>query len=283
VSVSKSIPERDSPLELKHHFEQYARDLCDLVVQGQSNEEELRAASAQLGVYAADLRRLVLNGQRGNDVMEQACLTLLETLLTFSVRRDEVALRHASATERYAALFARELDMPAAEEARVGRAARLHDIGKVLLPDALLAKRADLDASERGTLRDHCTIGAALAKLLPSRDLQLIGEAIYCHHESWDGSGYPRGLVGDEIPLVARIVKIADVYDTLRDSRSYKSAHSHADACRAILEGNEHVKPEHFDPRLLERFSDQQQWLETLSSHQGSPALRGGAAPEPPG
>jgi HD-GYP domain-containing protein (c-di-GMP phosphodiesterase class II) len=255
--------------DVQESFEQYTRDLCDRIAQGRSNEDELRAASAQLGIYAADLRRLGQEGQRQIGVVEQSCVELLEVLLCASLRHEEAALRHANATERYAMFFARELGLPDAEEERIGRAARLHDAGKIALSEALLGKRGPLDAGERRALREHCSPGAALAKADASRELQQIGDAIRCHHESWDGSGYPRGLAGDDIPLVARIVKLADVYDTLRDARSYKLALSHAEACRIILEGDERVKPQHFDPRLLERFSDLQQTLEALSGGPG--------------
>jgi putative nucleotidyltransferase with HDIG domain len=268
-NASKPPPARTPRADLQENFEQYARQLVDLIAEGRSNEDELRAASAQLGVYAADLRRLVQEGQRGVDVVEQSCVELLESLLCAGLRCDESALRHANATERYAMLLARELGMSEVEETRIGRAGRLHDIGKIALPERLLGKDAALDAEERDSLREHCVPGAPLSRATASRELQLIGDAIRCHHENWDGSGYPQGLARDEIPLVARIVRLADVYDTLRDARSYKPALSHAEACRVILEGDDRIQPAHFDPRLLERFSDLQQKLEALSSGEG--------------
>ncbi len=268
-NVSKPPPARASRGDLQENFEQYAQELCERVAQGRSNEDELRAASAQLGAYAADLRRLVQEGQRGIDGVAESCVELLECLLCATLRSDDSALRHANATERYAILLARELGMSDVEEARVGRAARLHDVGKIALPAALLGKRGALDAAERSALGEHCAPGEALAKASASRELQLIGDSIRCHHENWDGSGDPRGLAGDEIPLVARIVKLADVYDTLREPRCYKRALTHAEACRVILEGDDRVKPEHFDPRLIELFSDLQQRLEALCTGGG--------------
>jgi putative two-component system response regulator len=256
--------------ELQENFLQYARDLSQLITQGRSNESELRAASAQLGVYAADLRLLVQQGQRGVATLEKIYIELLDHLLIASVLREESALRHATATERYSVFFARALGMPQAEETRIARAARLHDVGKVLISDAVLSKRGALDAAERSALAAHASPGATLASALPSRDIQLIGDAIHAHHENWDGSGYPRGLAGDRIPLVARIVKLADVYDTLRDTRCYKAPLSHEEACRAILEGSAHARPEHFDPRLLDRLRDLQERLEALVSGEGS-------------
>ena len=264
-NASKPPPARVPRADVQENFDQYTRQLCDLIAEGRSNEDELRAASAQLGIYAADLRRMVQEEQRGIDVVEQACVELLESLLCASLARDEDALRHANATERYAMLIARELGMGDVEEARIGRAARLHDVGKIALPEALLQKRGALDAAERTALREHCAPGVALAKASASRDLQLIGDAIRCHHENWDGSGYAHGLAREEIPLVARIVKLADVYDTLREARCYKPALSHGEACRIILEGDARVKPQHFDPRLLERFGTLQRGLQELS------------------
>jgi putative two-component system response regulator len=117
----------------------------------------------------------------------------------------------------------------------------------------LLLKRGPLSAEERSAIEAHCQLADAVAGT-PSELLSVIADVMAHHHEHWDGSGYPKGLAGDAIPLCARIVALADVYDTLRTSYRYKSTQSHAAACRAILQGDARVSPAHFDPSLLDAF-----------------------------
>ena len=98
----------------------------------------------------------------------------------------------------------------------------MHDVGKIGIPDAVLRKPGPLDADEWATMRRHPEIGAEIIGEHPSGVLQLAREIALAHHEKWDGSGYPRGLAGEAIPLSARIVAIADVFDALTTRRPYK-------------------------------------------------------------
>jgi PAS domain S-box-containing protein len=135
------------------------------------------------------------------------------------------------------------------------RSSVLHDIGKVGLPDSVVLCASDYTFEQREHMKQHTLIGGkalqdAVKKLGIESFLTLGMEIAYYHHERWDGSGYPFGLRGDEIPLSARIVAVADVYDALTSPRPYRKAMSHDDACGVVVEG----ASEFFDPELVLAF-----------------------------
>ena len=129
-------------------------------------------------------------------------------------------------------------------------AAPMHDVGKIGIPDAVLRKPGPLDASEWDTMRRHPEIGAEIIGQHPSGVLQLAREIALAHHEKWDGSGYPNGLAGEAIPLSARIVAVADVFDALTTRRPYKEPWP-------VQEAMDHITAQagkHFDPALVALF-----------------------------
>jgi putative two-component system response regulator len=131
----------------------------------------------------------------------------------------------------------------------------LHDIGKVGIPDAVLRKPGRLNAAEFEIMKTHTTLGAetldaALARFPEARFLHVARNIAAAHHERWDGSGYPLGIAGEQIPLCARVVALADVYDALTTRRCYKEAYSHLVA-RSIIETD---SGKHFDPRVVAAF-----------------------------
>ena len=125
--------------------------------------------------------------------------------------------------------------------------AAIHDIGKIGTPDYILQKKGKLTDVEWGVMRDH-TINGTL--ILANYPIPMAKEITLSHHEKWDGSGYPYKLAGEMIPLSARIVAIADVYDALRMKRSYKAGVSHKETVECILQGS----GSHFDPSIIEVF-----------------------------
>ena len=136
------------------------------------------------------------------------------------------------------------------------KSAPLHDIGKVGIPDRILHKPGRYEAEEFEIMKNHPTLGRdALVKAQetlgqPIEFLEIAKEIVYSHHEKWDGTGYPQGLAGDQIPISARLMALADVYDALVCRRIYKSGMSHLHASKIIVEG----RGKHFDPDIVDAF-----------------------------
>ncbi len=177
--------------------------------------------------------------------------------------RDEGTGAHLERIREYARRLAEEM----AENSRykdiitqefiddIYQSSILHDIGKVGIPDAILLKPGKLNTEEFEVIKRHATLGGdairAIESRIVGRSFLFLGREIaYHHHEKWDGSGYPRGLKGDEIPLAARIVALADVYDALTTKRFYKEAYSHEKSKQIILD----LKNSHFDPEIIDTF-----------------------------
>lgn len=174
--------------------------------------------------------------------------------------RDAETGEHLERISEYSSMLARQLakrrsDIDRQYIQRLGLASSLHDIGKVGIRDDILLKPGKLTADERKIMQTHATIGAqclaAIQHRLGDDDfLDMAGEIAAAHHERWDGGGYPYGLKGDEIPLAARIVAVADVYDALTTHRCYKRALSHEEASALILAGS----GTQFDPEVVDAF-----------------------------
>jgi putative two-component system response regulator len=184
-------------------------------------------------------------------------------LATLAESRDDITGRHIKRTQTFCRLLATALidnpryagtvDLAYADD--IYSAAPLHDIGKVAIPDSILLKPGKLTSEEFVIMKKHAETGAMTLKVVqeryPKNAFLAMGIAIaQSHHEKWDGSGYPDGLRGEDIPLCARIMAVADVYDALRSKRTYKEAFSHEKACEIIREG----AGQHFDPDLIAEF-----------------------------
>jgi response regulator RpfG family c-di-GMP phosphodiesterase len=172
-----------------------------------------------------------------------------------------------------------QLDTRWVEQLRV--AAPLHDIGKVGLPDSVLKKPGRLTDEEREVMQAHPRIGAEALQAIEGRQgsdrlLRLGAEIAAAHHERWDGKGYPAGLRGADIPLAARIVAVADVYDALTSERVYKPPLSHAEARSIIENGN----GTHFDPDVVSAFRAQDALFDQIRQRmRENPAASVGATP----
>lgn len=168
--------------------------------------------------------------------------------------KDENTGQHVIRMSHYARILGLQAGMEPADAEMLLHAAPMHDIGKIGIPDRILLKPGRLDAEERAVMREHCVIGARIlgehadnAPLLAmARDIALH------HHECWDGTGYPAGVAGDRIPLVARIVTIVDVFDALTSERPYKAAWP---VERALAQLRRKAGRQ-FDPQLVDRFHD---------------------------
>lgn len=169
---------------------------------------------------------------------------------------DEESAAHKERIGRFCESIARRLGLSEEEVDAVRLAASLHDVGKVGIPQEILLKAGPLTGDDYARIKAHTGIGAGILAGSASAIINAAERIAGSHHENWDGSGYPQGIAGDAIPVEGRIVRLADVYDTLRRKRPYKPARSHDEAVVAVTAGDAKTLPSHFDPQILRIFRD---------------------------
>ncbi len=216
--------------------------------------EEIRAKNVKLRERYRELERQRARIAALQDETEDAFQLSIRLLARAAEIHDEETGNHIVRVNEYSYFLARELKMPAAWCDEIRYSAQLHDVGKMSVDSAVLKKRGPLDAAEREEMDRHTVYGHRI--LAESPRLLMGAEIALCHHEKWDGTGYPNRLAGEEIPLSARIVQVADVYDALRSARPYKPAFSHERAVEIMTRGDERIDPRaHFDPKIVELFA----------------------------
>jgi putative two-component system response regulator len=202
--------------------------------------------------------RSLLKLKRHTDELENA-ETVLFTLALSVEAKDPYTNDHCERLSRCTVALGRKLGLPPEQLKALHRGGVLHDLGKIGVPDSILLKPGPLTDVERAVVREHPAIGEKICA--PLKSLRLVLPIIRHHHERWDGTGYPDGLAGEAIPLTARILQSADIYDALSTARPYKPAYSREQAC-AIM--REEAAKGWWDPNAVEA-------LITLVSNGDSP------------
>jgi putative two-component system response regulator len=182
------------------------------------------------------------------DELERAEAVLCTLALSIE-GKDPYTEGHCERLSKYSAVLAKHVGLNADEATALHRASIVHDIGKVAVPDSVLLKPSRLDSTEQAIMREHPAIGERICK--PLKSFRLVLPTIRHHHEKLNGTGYPDGLKGSKIPISARILQIADVFDALTTARPYKRAFSTEEALRTM---DDEVKKGWWDPDLFDGF-----------------------------
>jgi putative nucleotidyltransferase with HDIG domain len=192
-----------------------------------------------------------LSEQTGGSEEDGLPTAVVETVTSLALAidaKDQYTQGHSQKVSAYAVMIARALDMSPAEIEEIRLAALLHDIGKVGIPEVILNKSGPLDASEWETMKTHTELGAKI--LEPLKPMGRIRDMVRHHHEFYDGTDYPLRLEGQKIPHGARVIAIADAYDTITSERAYKRARTTEDALAEI----ERCAASQFDPEIVHVF-----------------------------
>lgn len=242
----------------------------------------IRTCQNQLRSYADDLRTAVRQRTRQ---LSRSRLEVVHCLARAAEFRDDDTGRHVVRVGHFAKLIAHHAGLPQSFVDMIGFAAQLHDVGKIGIPDSILQKPGPLTDEEFDFMRKHCDMGnrvlsashvsdrilfgtddsddesaAAIEEFWESPVSGMAASIALTHHEKWDGSGYPNGLSGEDIPLEGRITAIADVFDALSSKRPYKDAYPIERCFEILREG----RGNHFDPELLDVFLSRQDDIEQI-------------------
>jgi putative two-component system response regulator len=235
-------------------------DMTELRVR-MSSLLKMKEAQDSLKLYQANLEetvrvrtealRLAVDNlaQQQRDT-QAAHLDTVKRLAIASEYKDKDTADHIQRISDFCGLLGKLLDLSQPEVDLLIHASPMHDVGKIGIPDGILLKPGPLDAGEWEIMKSHTLIGGKILKDSYSDVLQAGEIVAMSHHEKWDGSGYPAGLSGEDIPLIGRICAVADVFDALTNARPYKEAYSNEDALDIMRKG----RGSHFDPALLDLF-----------------------------
>lgn len=228
-----------------------------LELENRAHREMLEQA---VDARTAELREAVSRLQSSEQQLRTHQETTIRRLSSMAELRDLETGRHLERMSSYCALIARRFDFDHDRIELMRIASPMHDVGKIGIPDNILLKPSTLTAEEREVMQQHTVIGYQILSGSDAELLTLAGVLAWTHHERFDGSGYPRGLIGEEIPIEGRIAAVADVFDALTSDRIYRPAFSVEEAIAMMRE----QRGAHFDPDVLDHFLDAMDKVEEI-------------------
>ncbi len=224
------------------------------VINSITNALEKKRLKLEVRNYQRNLENLVL--ERTTQIkeamlaLEGSHLDTINRLCQAAEYRDDETGHHVLRISKYCEVLARGIGFSEEDNWLLSKASPLHDIGKIGIPDSILLKPGRLTADEFEIMKKHAEIGGQILKNATSKVLQVAETVAISHHEKWDGSGYPKGLRGEQIPLMGRITAVADVFDALTMKRCYKPPFTLETSVNIITDG----RGKHFDPRIVDIF-----------------------------
>jgi len=240
--VSKPV----DPLELSARV----RNLVQLRRYRELGERRQEMLGREVEATGAELRFALANLEEAEEETRRTREEAVSLLARLVALRGDETERHITRVTRYSALLARRIGLREERCQLIEVASALHDIGKIGVPDGILTRRGHHTAEEFEVMREHTNLGHELLAGARSEMLQVAATIARTHHEQYDGSGYPRGLKGRQIPMEGRICAIADVFDSLTTRKVYKPAFPDQESLRILMAG----RGRHFDPTLLDLF-----------------------------
>jgi putative two-component system response regulator len=233
----------EKPIDLDH-LTRVVQRAHELVLLRRANRHYELGLELEVEKKTLEIRMLLSN-------LEDAYGEALECLAVAAEYKDPETGNHLRRIGEYAQLVAKELGWSKARQRLMLLAAPLHDVGKIGTPESVLLKPGKLDTDEIAIMKQHAQNGYDILSHSKHPTMVAAANIAKSHHERWDGSGYPQGIRGTQIPVEARITSLVDVYDALRSKRPYKPEFDQKKTLSIMLDGDGRTDPSHFDPELI--------------------------------
>lgn len=231
-------------------LKKYAQDLSAVYKSEKEKRKELEDSHKQLLKYADALNKANIELKERNKEIREAYIDTIHRLVLATEFREENTGEHIMRLSRFTVLLAQKTGLSDKEVQNIFYATPMHDVGKVGIPDKILLKPGKLTEEEFECMKTHTTIGAKILSDSKADIMQIAKKIALSHHEKWNGTGYPEGLSGTQIPIEGRIVGLLDVFDALTSKRPYKNSYP-LDIALEIIKKK---RGKHFDPDIVDIF-----------------------------
>jgi HD-GYP domain-containing protein (c-di-GMP phosphodiesterase class II) len=250
-SILETIKNKDYEFEelkeLREVEELAVKEFIELIENLSASYEEITSSNDELENLYKELEHTY-------NKLEDSYVSFSKKLSKIAEKYDDITGKHIERVADYSKFISKKLGMDNFFTNNIFHYSPLHDLGKLMIDKKILNKEGRLTVDEYDEMKKHTLYAAEI--LDDDDEFSFAKNIALYHHERFDGTGYPHGLAGENIPIEARIVALADVYDSLRSKRTYKPALSHDEAYKIIVEGDIKTQPTHFDPKILEIFKE---------------------------